>query len=76
MTTDNILIKVDNLQKSFGDVAVLKGVNAEIKKGDVIRRIGINTELGWSKVEYNGQTLYCVSSYLMLAEDAEAGTTE
>lgn len=51
-------------------------VIAQIKKGDVIRRIGINTELGWSKVEYNGQTLYCVSSYLMLAEDAEAGTTE
>ena len=40
MTTDNILIKVDNLQKSFGDVAVLKGVNAEIKKGDVIVVIG------------------------------------
>ncbi len=40
MTTDNILIKVDNLQKSFGDVAVLKGINAEIKKGDVIVVIG------------------------------------
>lgn len=40
MTTDNILIKVDNLQKSFGDVDVLKGVNAEIKKGDVIVVIG------------------------------------
>ena len=40
MTTDNVLIKVDNLQKSFGDVAVLKGVNAEIKKGDVIVVIG------------------------------------
>lgn len=43
-------------------------VVAKIKNGDVIHRIGINTELGWSKVEYNGQILYCVSSYLMLAE--------
>ena len=40
MTTDNILIKVDNLKKSFGNIDVLKGVNAEIKKGDVIVVIG------------------------------------
>ncbi len=40
MTTDNTLIKVDNLQKAFGDVQVLKGVNAEIKKGDVMVVIG------------------------------------
>ena len=32
MTTDNVLIKVDNLCKSFGDTAVLKGINAEIDK--------------------------------------------
>lgn len=35
---------------------------------DVFLRTGINTELGWSRVEYNGQILYCVSSYLKLAE--------
>jgi len=46
-------------------------VVVQIVRGDVIRRIGINTEVGWSKVEYNGQTLYCVSSYLMLAEESE-----
>ena len=50
-------------------------VVAQIKNGDVIHRIGINTDLGWSKVEYNGQILYCVSSYLTQveqpAEDAE-----
>lgn len=43
-------------------------VVVEIKNGDVIHRIGINTELGWSKVEYNGQILYCVSSYLTVVE--------
>ena len=36
MTTDNVLIKVDNLCKSFDNVDVLKGINAEIHKGDVI----------------------------------------
>ncbi|MEE0957832.1 MAG: amino acid ABC transporter ATP-binding protein [Ruminococcus sp.] len=40
MTTDLPLIKVENLTKSFGDLHVLKGVNAEIKKGDVMVVIG------------------------------------
>lgn len=35
-----LLISVENLQKSFGKVDVLKGVNAEIYKGDVIVVIG------------------------------------
>ncbi|MBQ2280711.1 MAG: amino acid ABC transporter ATP-binding protein [Ruminococcus sp.] len=34
------MIKVDNLCKSFGDTAVLKGINAEIDKGDVMVVIG------------------------------------
>ena len=41
MTTDNnVLIKVDGLQKAFGNIEVLKGIDAEIKKGDVIVVIG------------------------------------
>ena len=36
----------------------------QIKKGDIVIRTGINEELGWSRVVYNGQTLYCVSSLL------------
>lgn len=38
------------------------------KYGEVFRRTGINEELGWSRVEYNGQTLYCVSSYIYVYE--------
>lgn len=40
MTTNDVLIKVDSLHKSFGEVEVLKGINAEIHKGDVIVVIG------------------------------------
>lgn len=41
MTTDsNVVIKVENLQKSFGDNNVLKGISTEIKKGEVIVIIG------------------------------------
>lgn len=43
-------------------------VVATIKNGEVVTRTGISTEHGWSRVEYNGQILYCVSSYLMMAE--------
>jgi polar amino acid transport system ATP-binding protein len=34
------MIRVENLGKSFGDLAVLKGINAEIRKGEVVSIIG------------------------------------
>ncbi len=40
MTTNEVLIKVEDLHKSFGNNEVLKGVNAEIHKGDVMVVIG------------------------------------
>ena len=43
-------------------------VAATVKAGEVFLRTGINTDYGWSRVEYNGQTLYCVSSYLTTVE--------
>lgn len=43
-------------------------VVVQIVNGEVVRRTGINNELGWSRVEYNGQVLYCVSSYLTPAQ--------
>ncbi len=43
-------------------------VVVKISNGEVVTRTGINNEVGWSRVEYNGQTLYCVSSYLTVVE--------
>ena len=40
MTTDNTIIKVTDLTKSFGSVDVLKGVTTDIKKGEVVVVIG------------------------------------
>ncbi len=40
MTTNETLIKVENLEKAFGKIEVLKGINTEIKKGEVICIIG------------------------------------
>lgn len=35
-----------------------------LKNGEYVRRIGVHSN-GWSKLEYNGQTVYAISSYLM-----------
>lgn len=43
-------------------------VVAVLHNGEVVTRTGINQEFGWSRIEYNGQTLYCISSYLTTAQ--------
>lgn len=39
-------------------------VVATLHNGEYVTRTGINEDYGWSRVEYNGETLYCISSYL------------
>lgn len=36
--------------------------------GMTATRTGINNEYGWSRIDYNGQTLYCVSSYIKVVQ--------
>ena len=40
MTTDNVLIHVENLQKSFGQLKVLAGIDIDICKGEVVVVVG------------------------------------
>ena len=40
MNTNEVLIKAENLQKSFGNRDVLKGINLDIHKGEVVVIIG------------------------------------
>lgn len=42
------------------DAAVI----AVLHNGEAVTRTGINEDYGWSRVDYNGQTLYCISSYI------------
>lgn len=44
-------------------------VVVKLKNGEVVTRTGINADVGWSRVDYNGQTLYCISSYLIPADE-------
>ena len=34
------MIKIRNLHKSFGDLEVLKGIDLEIKKGEIVTIVG------------------------------------
>ena len=43
---------------------------ATVKNGEVFTRTGSNDELGWSRVEYKGQVLYCISSYVEVVPSA------
>lgn len=39
-----------------------------LKNGTVVTRTGVNEELGWSRLEYEGKTVYCVSSMLKIVK--------
>ena len=43
-------------------------VVCQLHNGEIAVRTGVNQDLGWSRVEFNGQILYCVSSYLRVVE--------
>ena len=60
-------IEVNLRNKPSADNSVAE-VIVTLKAGEVFHRIGINTDVGWSKVEYNGQILYCVSSMVEITD--------
>lgn len=65
--TENVTAKdVTNL-RNRPSVEDPSEVIVQLHNGEVIVRTGVS-ELGWSRVEYNGQTLYCISSYLQVVE--------
>lgn len=45
-----------------------------LKNGEFVNRIGINNTTGWSKISYNGQTLYAVTSYLTTSSETYTET--
>jgi len=43
-------------------------VRCQVSNGETIHRTGFSPDAGWSRVEYNGETLYVVSSYVYVPE--------
>ncbi len=46
-------------------------VMASIQNGEWVRRIGVSSR-GWSQLDYNGQTLYAISSLLLTENEASS----
>lgn len=61
--------EVVNLRKKPSTDDSIAPVVVQITNGQVVTRTGINTEVGWSRVVYEGQVLYCISSFLELASE-------
>lgn len=63
--SDTVTAKIEVNLRALPSVTNLDAtVVAVLKNGETVTRTGINNEFGWSRVDYNGQTLYCISSYL------------
>lgn len=61
--SENVTAKdVTNL-RDIPSVYEPSAVIAQLHNGEVALRTGVSDQ-GWSRVEYNGQVLYCISSYL------------
>lgn len=50
--------------RSVPSTADADTVVAQASNGEVLSRTGINSNTGWSQIDYNGQTLYAVTQYL------------
>lgn len=48
---------------------------AQLKNGEQVKRVGMDEKTGWSKLEYNGNIVYSVSSYLTTDFSAKQQTT-
>lgn len=65
---DSVTAKVEtNLRTAPSTTA--SEVVYTLKNGEYVKRTGINEALGWSRLEYNGATVYAVSSYLSVKKD-------
>ncbi len=62
-----------NVRESYSQSSNRLG---QLKQGDSIKRIGISTTIGWSKVEYNGKVAYIISSSLTTTRPQEEPVEE
>lgn len=44
-------------------------VGCRLNQGEIAHRTGISEEMGWSRVEYNDQVLYVITSYVSVVTD-------
>jgi len=62
-----VTAKIETNLRNLPTTLEPSSVIATLKNGETATRTGVGSN-GWSRLEYNGQTVYAVSSYLTLAE--------
>ncbi|MBQ7776574.1 MAG: hypothetical protein IJ379_11705 [Lachnospiraceae bacterium] len=64
-------VEVTNLRSEPSTAQGVNTVVAKLRNGDNVLRVGMNEEVGWSKVIYNDQVLYASTAYLIVVEETE-----
>ena len=58
-------LEVTNLRSEPSTAQGVNTVVAKLTNGEVVRRVGMNEEVGWSKLIYNEQVVYASTAYLL-----------
>lgn len=67
---DTIMPKIEvNLRSEPSTSKGNETVYCLVKYGESLHRTGYDAAMGWSRVEYDGQVLYVVTSYTFIVED-------
>lgn len=62
--SDTVTPKIQTNLRTVPSTESADTVVATVSNGEMLQRIGISSK-GWSKINYNGQTVYAVTSYLL-----------
>ncbi len=64
---EQVTAKIETNLRNLPTTLEPSSIVATLKNGDTARRTGVGSN-GWSRLEYNGQTVYAVSSYLEVVQ--------
>lgn len=64
-------VEVTNMRSEPSTEQGVNTVVAKLSNGEAVRRIGINEEVGWSKLIFNDQIVYASTAYLLEVEAPE-----
>ncbi len=62
-------LEVTNLRSEPSTAQGINTVVAKLNNGDAVRRIGINVDVGWSKLIYDDKIVYASTAYLVEVEE-------
>ena len=69
-----IIILMGVIEVIYHPLTYLLGMSGEcvgawLEAGQKLRRTGINKDVGWSRLEYEGTTVYAITSFLEVCEE-------